>query len=154
MSVEKILEKVDAIEASNVAKIEEVKAETLAKVEEISVATTEKLAAIEAKLSEINTAPSIIKPSKTIKGDVNKMVREQLSKFVKKGKMEKEIKLFESDDQYQAYLMESSSLTGGGYNVGGRTAYDPVFHTLRLICLLYTSPSPRDRTRSRMPSSA
>ena len=26
--------------------------------------------------------------------------------------------------------------------------------TLILICLLYTSPSPRDRTRSRMPSSA
>ena len=26
--------------------------------------------------------------------------------------------------------------------------------TLTLICLLYTSPSPRDRTRSRMPSSA
>src|SRR5665811_586380 len=26
--------------------------------------------------------------------------------------------------------------------------------TLRAICLLYTSPSPRDRTRSRMPSSA
>ena len=25
---------------------------------------------------------------------------------------------------------------------------------LFLICLLYTSPSPRDRTRSRMPSSA
>ena len=25
---------------------------------------------------------------------------------------------------------------------------------LRSICLLYTSPSPRDRTRSRMPSSA
>ena len=26
--------------------------------------------------------------------------------------------------------------------------------TLKNICLLYTSPSPRDRTRSRMPSSA
>jgi len=25
---------------------------------------------------------------------------------------------------------------------------------LPLVCLLYTSPSPRDRTRSRMPSSA
>ena len=25
---------------------------------------------------------------------------------------------------------------------------------LRMLCLLYTSPSPRDRTRSRMPSSA
>ena len=43
------------------------------------------------------------------------------------------------------------------YSVGGEFAYDfvpedreaPVF-----CCLLYTSPSPRDRTRSRMPSSA
>ena len=26
--------------------------------------------------------------------------------------------------------------------------------TLSYVCLLYTSPSPRDRTRSRMPSSA
>ena len=28
------------------------------------------------------------------------------------------------------------------------------YHSLYVICLLYTSPSPRDRTRSRMPSSA
>ena len=28
------------------------------------------------------------------------------------------------------------------------------FHSKDEICLLYTSPSPRDRTRSRMPSSA
>ena len=28
------------------------------------------------------------------------------------------------------------------------------FQSLLKICLLYTSPSPRDRTRSRMPSSA
>ena len=27
-------------------------------------------------------------------------------------------------------------------------------HSLKKLCLLYTSPSPRDRTRSRMPSSA
>eukprot|EP00657_Telonema_sp_P-1_P007084 TRINITY_DN26692_c0_g1_i1.p2 TRINITY_DN26692_c0_g1~~TRINITY_DN26692_c0_g1_i1.p2 ORF type:complete len:104 (-),score=49.25 TRINITY_DN26692_c0_g1_i1:127-438(-) len=27
-------------------------------------------------------------------------------------------------------------------------------HGVLLVCLLYTSPSPRDRTRSRMPSSA
>ena len=27
-------------------------------------------------------------------------------------------------------------------------------HAYSSICLLYTSPSPRDRTRSRMPSSA
>ena len=30
----------------------------------------------------------------------------------------------------------------------------PVAELLDTICLLYTSPSPRDRTRSRMPSSA
>ena len=29
-----------------------------------------------------------------------------------------------------------------------------VKHSQLYICLLYTSPSPRDRTRSRMPSSA
>ena len=29
-----------------------------------------------------------------------------------------------------------------------------VLMRMELICLLYTSPSPRDRTRSRMPSSA
>ena len=32
-------------------------------------------------------------------------------------------------------------------------AFTPITRLLR-ICLLYTSPSPRDRTRSRMPSSA
>ena len=30
----------------------------------------------------------------------------------------------------------------------------PAFALFMLPCLLYTSPSPRDRTRSRMPSSA
>ena len=133
MSVEKILEKVDAIEASNVAKIEEVKTETIAKVEEIAAQTTEKLAALEAKISEI-AVPNFIKREKTIRGDVNKMVREQLSKFVKKGnRTEKELKMFEDENQYQAYLNESSALTGGGAGVGGRTAYDPVFHKLRLL---------------------
>ena len=33
----------------------------------------------------------------------------------------------------------------------GRSAYN---HVHSIACLLYTSPSPRDRTRSRMPSSA
>ena len=31
---------------------------------------------------------------------------------------------------------------------------DEVYLTQGQVCLLYTSPSPRDRTRSRMPSSA
>ena len=37
-----------------------------------------------------------------------------------------------------------------GGNVGGQIGYQFNSST----CLLYTSPSPRDRTRSRMPSSA
>ena len=44
------------------------------------------------------------------------------------------------------------SVTGFGQTgpYAPRPGYDPVFQA----CLLYTSPSPRDRTRSRMPSSA
>ena len=38
--------------------------------------------------------------------------------------------------------------------VGGAYADLEVVDTQRKDCLLYTSPSPRDRTRSRMPSSA
>jgi cell division transport system ATP-binding protein len=37
----------------------------------------------------------------------------------------------------------------------GKTAAENIAFALEVIgCLLYTSPSPRDRTRSRMPSSA
>src|SRR5664280_1322926 len=35
-----------------------------------------------------------------------------------------------------------------------RAVFDGYTSTEKLDCLLYTSPSPRDRTRSRMPSSA
>ena len=133
MSVEKIIEKVDAIEASNLAKIEEVKAEATAKVEEVKAQLAETVAKMEAKLSEVNAAAVIRPQHKTVRGDVNRSVREQLSKFMKKGKFEKELKIFEDDSQYQAYLNESSALTGGGAGVGGRTAYDPVFHKLRLV---------------------
>ena len=36
----------------------------------------------------------------------------------------------------------------------GVGSFDPAINNLSKTCLLYTSPSPRDRTRSRMPSSA
>ena len=45
-----------------------------------------------------------------------------------------------------------------GVIIRSRTPVDKEFldaaSQLKFICLLYTSPSPRDRTRSRMPSSA
>jgi HK97 family phage major capsid protein len=130
--MKEVIEKLDSIEAQQVAKIEEVKAEAFAKAEAVEVSLTEKLTAIEAKLSEVQ-APSIIKIEKTIRGDVNKMVREQLRDFAKSdSKVQKELKVFADESQYQAYINEASALTGGGAGIGGRTAYDPVFHALRL----------------------
>ena len=44
-----------------------------------------------------------------------------------------------------------------GVSIDARTKRAETWATHRLVrsdCLLYTSPSPRDRTRSRMPSSA
>ena len=132
MSVEKILEKVDAIEAQQVSKIEEAKAEVVKLVDEKVLSVEEKLSAIEAKLSEVQ-APSIIKVEKTVREGVNRFVKEQLSDFYKSDrKLEKELKVFADESQYQAYMTEASALTGGGAGVGGRTAYDPVFHALRL----------------------
>ena len=49
------------------------------------------------------------------------------------------------DASFQLNPGEKCGLVGP--NGSGKT-------TLFRICLLYTSPSPRDRTRSRMPSSA
>ncbi len=124
--MEKVFEKLDAIAAQNESKIAEA-------VEAVKVEVAEKLAALEAKVAEVK-APAIIQaPAKTIKSDVNRMVKSQLKEFISKGNsLEKEIKMFESVDQYDAYLNEASALTGSGAGVGGRTAYDPVFHALRL----------------------
>lgn len=133
MSIEKIIEKVDAIEAANQAKIAEAVEVVKSEVESKLVEVSEKFAALEAKVAEVK-APSIIQaPAKTVRADVNRMVKEQLADFAKSGsKLEKEIKLWESVDQHAAYLKEASALTGSGAGVGGRVAYDPVFHTLRL----------------------
>jgi HK97 family phage major capsid protein len=123
--MEKVFEKLDAIEAKQEAKVAEA-------MQAVKTEIEEKFAALEAKVAEVK-APSIIQaPAKTIRADVNRMVREQLRDFTKNSRVEKEIKLWESVDQHDAYLREASALTGSGAGVGGRTAYDPVFHSLRL----------------------
>ncbi len=135
MSMEKILEKVDAIEASNISKIEEVKSEVATQVEAAKVEIEEKFNALEAKVSSIQIPEFIRAPHKTVRGDVNRRVREQLAAFTKQtgNKMHTELKLWESEDQHAAYLLEASALTGSGAGIGGRTAYDPVFHAQRLL---------------------
>jgi predicted phage gp36 major capsid-like protein len=123
--MEKVFEKLDAIEAKQEAKVAEA-------VQAVKSEIEEKFAALEAKVAEVK-APSIIQaPARTVRADVNRMVREQLVDFTKNSRVEKEIKLWESVDQHDAYLREASALTGSGAGVGGRTAYDPVFHALRL----------------------
>ena len=121
-----ILEKLDQIEAQQTAKLESA-------VESVKAEVSEKIAALEAKVASVQ-APGIIQaPAKTIRQDVNRMVREQLKTIANgKSQFEKELMMFQSEDQMNAYLKEASALTAGGDGKGGRTAYDPVFAALRL----------------------
>ena len=129
---EKIIEKLDAIEAQQVAKIEEVKQEAVKAVEEAKAEFADKVAVLEAKVASIQ-APATIKTYKTISSEINRSVKEQLKDFYKsESKVQKELTMFADESQYDAYIKEASALTGSGAGVGGRTAYDPVFVALRL----------------------
>ncbi len=132
--LEKVIEKLDAIEASNAAKLAEtaeaVKTQVEEAVQAVKAETEQKLAALEAKIA----APSIIRPiHKTVRGEANRRFRDVLKEYMKGGnQVEREVKIFESVDQFDGYIKEASALTGSGYDVGGRTAYDPVFAAKRL----------------------
>ena len=127
-----IIEKLDAIEAKQSESIAAVEAKIPAAVEAIKLEMQETISALEAKIASIQ-APAIIKPAKTVRGDVNRSVREQLSNFYKgNGRVEKELQIFADESQHDAYMREASALTGSGNDKGGRTDYDPVFAALRL----------------------
>ena len=135
--MKEVIEKLDTIEAASVAKIEEVKAEVAISIESAKAEFTEQVAALEAKISGVQ-APAIVPTYKSLGQEINRSVKEQMRDFYKSSsRVEKEIKLFESLDQYDAFLKEDGSQLGNpagygsGYNVGGRTGYDPVFVALR-----------------------
>ena len=128
-----IIEKLDAIEASNAAKIDEVTAVATAAVESVKTEMTEKVAALEAKVAAIQMPAIIRAPAQSVRTDVNRSVREQLATFYKgNNRLEKELKIFADEGQYDAYMKEASALTAGGDGKGGRTGYDPTFVALRL----------------------
>lgn len=131
--MKEIIEKLDAIEASNLSKVEEVTAQVTEAIETVKTEVAEKVAALEAKVASIQ-APEIIRPvAKSVRQDVNRLVREQLRDIASgKSVFERELKMFADEAQYHAYLQEASALTAGGDGKGGRTAYDPVFAALRL----------------------
>lgn len=134
MSMDKVLEKIDGIAAQNESKIEEIKTEVIASVETAKAEFADKVTALEAKVASIQVPEFIRTPHKTVRGDVNRKVREQLKGFYQGGnKLHTEIKLWADESEHQAYLTEASTLTGSGAGIGGRTAYDPVFHKLRLM---------------------
>jgi predicted phage gp36 major capsid-like protein len=128
-----ILEKLDAIEAKQAEAVTAVEAKIPEAIAVVQAEVAEKLSAFEAKLASVQ-APAIIRaPHKTVRGDVNRAVKEQIAAYYKGGRQqEKELKMFEDESQYDAYLREASALTAGGNNQGGRTGYDPVFVALRL----------------------
>jgi HK97 family phage major capsid protein len=132
--MDKVLEKIDGIAAQNESKIEEIKTEVIASVETAKAEFADKVTALEAKVASIQLPEFIRAPHKTVRGDVNRKVREQLKGFYQGGtKLHTEIKLWADESEHQAYLTEASTLTGSGAGIGGRTAYDPVFHKLRLM---------------------
>lgn len=129
-----IIEKLDAIEATQAEKIQAVEAAIPAAVEAVKAEFSEMVSALEAKVAAVQ-APAILRPlAKTVRQDVNRSVREQLASFYKgNNRVEKELKIFADESQYAAYMLEASALTGGGDGKGGRTAYDPTFTALRLM---------------------
>lgn len=137
MSIEKVLEQVDAIAAKQDAELvsvkEAIETSVSEKLEAFKGELTDTVNALEAKVASAKFANTVLAPTKSISQDVNKRVKEQLATFYKgNARVEKELNLFEDDTQYDAYLKEASALTGSGTGVGGRTAYDPVFVALRL----------------------
>ena len=56
--------------------------------------------------------------------------------------------------QRAAARLEAAEKLAAGLDAVTREAGDACFNKYSYLCLLYTSPSPRDKRQSRMPSSA
>ena len=72
-------------------------------------------------------------------------------------KIEQKKKLSQYQSEQLKYWNRETSYVRGKHRIGtglSRAQSDAYSKAMATLCLLYTSPSPRDRTRSRMPSSA
>ena len=71
-------------------------------------------------------------------------------------KTQLEIEKSQLEDKYKSLLDEHANLTKKLEEIQNKEKLEQKkqIEFSEKICLLYTSPSPRDRTRSRMPSSA
>lgn len=133
--LEKITAQLDAIESHTAQRVTEetaaVKAHVETQLNTLRTEIHEKVGALEAKVASVGATP--IKISKSVRQDVNKRVLESLRQFVKRDRaIEQELKLFVDEAEAAAFMREASALTSDGFNVGGRTGYDPVFAAMRL----------------------
>jgi DNA-binding CsgD family transcriptional regulator len=111
---------------------------------------------IEKEQEEINQVEGHIKQAKSLIDSIDKSEAElsnrelEILEKLSQGKTNKQIaeELHLSENTVKNHLYRIYKKMG----VNSRTAAIIYYHSYS--CLLYTSPSPRDRTRSRMPSSA
>ena len=83
------------------------------------------------------------------------MMGGSICKSIKKNKLSKKISAFDTDQDALSYALKNRIINYKVTDLGKMEHPDLIIICTPLSsCLLYTSPSPRDRTRSRMPSSA
>jgi HK97 family phage major capsid protein len=133
--LDQVISKLDAIEAQTAQRVSDetaaVKTYVQTLLDNVQANVNEKVGQLESKVAAIG--PSPIKIARTVKADVNRRTLEGLRQFVKRDRaIEQELKLFVDEAEAAAYMREASALTSDGFNVGGRTGYDPVFAALRL----------------------
>lgn len=122
---------------------EETLAKATAEVEALKDELLTKVSTLESKIATIPSIAPVIRKGGGIRGEVHRRVSEEMRSYIKAGQqVEKEFKLFTDEAEYRAFmietdarmsLMEASTLTGSGSGVGGRTSYDPVFFSWRLL---------------------
>ena len=64
------------------------------------------------------------------------------------------LKSFEYDREIRNFIMKDKDFGVAGHCLMKPDHWAELHHQFFIVCLLYTSPSPRDRQKSRMPSSA
>ena len=66
----------------------------------------------------------------------------------------KTVAVFAEEDKLGLHRFKADEAYRIGHGMGPVAAYLAIDEIIRVACLLYTSPSPRDLSTSRMPSSA
>ena len=129
-----VVRRLDLLEHSTSKKLDEIKGIAAATLAPMEQALETRIARLDNIASQyVGTGFNKIHSFKTIQQETNFQVASTLKSFYKnKAKSSTEVKLFQDESHYNAYMKEASALTGSGAGVGGRTAYDPVFTALRL----------------------